>query len=238
VNPNVDHVIPQALGGSDKPDNLVTACADCNAGKTSSMPNAMPVADVDQAAFRQAADSLSDHVWRGGYPLQWGTLEVERHAAETAWGYAWSVASKGENPSQHQYDEFLAHSASLFERGFSVAEVISAAVHAGSQLTGRLSWGLGATDLQYAPISGEQFSRIEGVYDGWVETWRQYEGPDPTAEERAVFRGELILAVRSGKARDDIQIASGMAGASHSAGLNVFIDQWEMADITLADGEA
>ncbi|MCX5253565.1 HNH endonuclease [Streptomyces canus] len=52
---NVDHVIPQSLGGSDKPENLVTSCADCNAGKTSSMPNAMPVADVDQETFREAA---------------------------------------------------------------------------------------------------------------------------------------------------------------------------------------
>jgi 5-methylcytosine-specific restriction endonuclease McrA len=26
VKLNVDHVIPQSLGGSDKPDNLVTSC--------------------------------------------------------------------------------------------------------------------------------------------------------------------------------------------------------------------
>src|SRR5690349_23456362 len=52
---NVDHVIPQALGGKDKPENLVTACADCNAGKTSSMPNAQVVEDVDQETFRRAA---------------------------------------------------------------------------------------------------------------------------------------------------------------------------------------
>lgn len=29
----VDHVIPQALGGSDDPKNLVSACEDCNRGK-------------------------------------------------------------------------------------------------------------------------------------------------------------------------------------------------------------
>jgi hypothetical protein len=56
VKLNVDHVIPTSLGGSDKPDNLVTACADCNGGKTSSMPNAEPVADVGQDAFRQGAE--------------------------------------------------------------------------------------------------------------------------------------------------------------------------------------
>jgi 5-methylcytosine-specific restriction endonuclease McrA len=30
----VDHVIPVALGGTDEPENLVTACKDCNAGKS------------------------------------------------------------------------------------------------------------------------------------------------------------------------------------------------------------
>jgi hypothetical protein len=29
----IDHVIPVADGGSDEPDNLATACGDCNAGK-------------------------------------------------------------------------------------------------------------------------------------------------------------------------------------------------------------
>lgn len=28
---HVDHVVPVALGGSDNPDNLVTACQGCNA---------------------------------------------------------------------------------------------------------------------------------------------------------------------------------------------------------------
>jgi hypothetical protein len=56
VKLNVDHVIPTSLGGSDQPDNLVTACAACNGGKTSSMPNAMVVADPNQDTFRQAAE--------------------------------------------------------------------------------------------------------------------------------------------------------------------------------------
>jgi hypothetical protein len=234
VKLNVDHVIPQALGGSDKPTNLVTSCADCNAGKTSSMPNATPVADIDQDDFRRAAElrqaELTDHLWRGGYPPQWGPQEVDRHAAETAWTYAWTVASKGGDPSQDQYDEFLVHSAALFEAGHSVAEVVCAAVHAGSQLTPHLSWGLRIWDMQYAPISGEQFSRIDGVYDGWLEIWRSHGGLDPTEEDKATFRGQLILAARGDDARDDIQIASGMAGASHSADLDKFLDQWLRAD--------
>ncbi|WNM74331.1 HNH endonuclease [Gordonia phage Thimann] len=51
----VDHVVPVALGGADDPSNLVTACRDCNAGKTSSSPDAPVVADVAADALRWAA---------------------------------------------------------------------------------------------------------------------------------------------------------------------------------------
>lgn len=47
----VDHVIPVALGGGDEPNNLVTACTDCNSGK-SSMPGDAPIVeDVDATAM-------------------------------------------------------------------------------------------------------------------------------------------------------------------------------------------
>lgn len=48
----VDHVLPTALGGSDAPDNLVAACRDCNAGKSSTTPDAALVDDVRQADLR------------------------------------------------------------------------------------------------------------------------------------------------------------------------------------------
>lgn len=51
----VDHVIPVALGGSDDPSNLVAACKDCNAGKTSTAPDSPLVADVDAKAVQWAA---------------------------------------------------------------------------------------------------------------------------------------------------------------------------------------
>lgn len=52
----IDHVLPVSLGGSDEPDNLVAACADCNAGKSSSSPDADLVADVsaDQVRWSDA----------------------------------------------------------------------------------------------------------------------------------------------------------------------------------------
>ncbi|WP_064442601.1 HNH endonuclease [Hoyosella altamirensis] len=51
VKLTVDHVTPAALGGSDDPSNLVSACAPCNSGKSSSSPDAPLVADVDRMAI-------------------------------------------------------------------------------------------------------------------------------------------------------------------------------------------
>ena len=48
---HVDHVMPKSLGGSNKPDNLLTACKDCNTGKGSSnLDDAKVAALSDRAA--------------------------------------------------------------------------------------------------------------------------------------------------------------------------------------------
>ena len=65
VKLHVDHVIPVALGGTDKPDNLVAACKDCNSGKTSTTPNDALVAEVNDkalawtAALKRAMDEMA-----------------------------------------------------------------------------------------------------------------------------------------------------------------------------------
>lgn len=51
----VDHVVPIALGGTDLPENLVTACSSCNSGKSSIPADADIVADVSRDALRWAA---------------------------------------------------------------------------------------------------------------------------------------------------------------------------------------
>ncbi len=54
VTLTVDHVIPVTLGGSDDPANLVAACRDCNAGKSSVPADATIVADVHEDALKWA----------------------------------------------------------------------------------------------------------------------------------------------------------------------------------------
>jgi hypothetical protein len=56
VELHVDHVVPVALGGTDIPENLTTACADCNSGKASTGATEEMVAAVNRAvAIEEAA---------------------------------------------------------------------------------------------------------------------------------------------------------------------------------------
>jgi hypothetical protein len=47
---HVDHVTPRSQGGKDEPSNLITACEDCNLGKSSSMPDPWLVAEIERIA--------------------------------------------------------------------------------------------------------------------------------------------------------------------------------------------
>lgn len=82
VKLTVDHVTPEALGGSDDPSNLVAACGACNGGKTSTTPNAATVADVStdalrwSAALAQAAENLREQekpkvAYREAFLAEW-----------------------------------------------------------------------------------------------------------------------------------------------------------------------
>jgi hypothetical protein len=70
VKLTVDHVVPEALGGTDDPSNLVTACQSCNSGKTSIAPDSPLVDDV-------AADALR---WARARERALATLTAERDA--------------------------------------------------------------------------------------------------------------------------------------------------------------
>ena len=70
----IDHVLPVALGGTDDADNLVTACQDCNSGKTSIAPGSPLVAEVEADALRWAeavkaasGKASADHAAVGDY---------------------------------------------------------------------------------------------------------------------------------------------------------------------------
>jgi ferredoxin len=90
----VDHVTPVSLGGSDDPSNLVAACKDCNAGKSSSSPDATLVADVDQDAIRWAATLRA--------ALQETAVDIKAlNKVRKAFLAAWGPGHKSDLPSDY-----------------------------------------------------------------------------------------------------------------------------------------
>lgn len=84
VKLTVDHVVPVALGGSDEPRNLVTACVDCNNGKTSTQPDSEIVEDI-------AADALR---WKRALEAAASNLLADREVVDgllERFEQAWSV---------------------------------------------------------------------------------------------------------------------------------------------------
>lgn len=77
----VDHVVPVALGGTDDSTNLVTACADCNAGKSSSTADDATVAAVAADAERWA------EAMRQAAKEQEAELDVEWTVLDAFWDY-------------------------------------------------------------------------------------------------------------------------------------------------------
>ncbi|MBJ7401548.1 HNH endonuclease [Mycolicibacterium sp.] len=117
----VDHVKPVALGGLDEPGNLVTACQDCNAGKTSTTPDEQIVASVDKAAADWSAAMVR-------------AAEEERHSAASkeavyeAVVKAWPSYHRNRIPKDYTetIDQFAA-------AGLSPEVIVKMAVNAGAK---------------------------------------------------------------------------------------------------------
>ena len=215
---NVDHVIPQSLGGSDKPDNLVTSCTDCNAGKTSSMPNAMVVADVDQETFRQAAELMS---------------EAERkHEAlfihlGMVWAWAWEKS--GRTPTdldQYYFGEETWKTLRAGDGGR--VDLTEAAYRAGTD---------NAVDIQSyiaLPDSPSEVDKrfVAGVdaIDAWDSAWDRasQDGP-PVGNLVCTVIDHVTAALDAGHERDDIVDAAMMAGASLSTDITAYLPKRSQA---------
>jgi hypothetical protein len=100
VKLTIDHVIPVTLGGSDEPSNLVTACTDCNAGKSSSHPDAPIVEGVSDDSLRWAAVVKEAAELQAANRDQFGDY-VE--AFDEKWK-AWSYGSDGKMFMSRPYD--------------------------------------------------------------------------------------------------------------------------------------
>lgn len=84
VKLTIDHVVPEALGGADEPSNLVTACADCNGGKSATPPDAATVAGVSDDAIRWASAIQSASA---AMMADLRRREIDRETFGEAWGH-------------------------------------------------------------------------------------------------------------------------------------------------------
>lgn len=215
VKLNVDHVIPTSLGGSDKPDNLVTACADCNGGKTSSMPNAMTVEDVDQDAFRQAATRKQE--------------TRRRHEAISLHLYLvwiWAYEQTGRTPTEQEQAFFMEETRKVLACGFSArVDLTEPAYRAGLH---------NALDIQSyiklpaAPVSPEDERFVNNVdaISAWESEWDYVTLTGaPTPTEVDAFIDVVGAALDAGHTRDAVITAAKRAGAAMSLDINNYLPQ-------------
>lgn len=81
----IDHIEPRAGGGSDDPSNLVTACKDCNLGKSD-----RPLDDALPQIRQEAIDELQERVEQIRAYRRWRTeFDDELHLELTAVWQAW-----------------------------------------------------------------------------------------------------------------------------------------------------
>ena len=97
VKLTVDHVVPTTLGGTDDPTNLVTACADCNSGKSATPPDAAIVADVSEKAAVYAES-------RHRAIQQWRARRADLEAAVARFDEAWLMWGDGCGPGREEVE--------------------------------------------------------------------------------------------------------------------------------------
>lgn len=98
---HVDHVVPVAAGGHSQPENLVTACDDCNLGKSS-----VPLDDIKlRTVNRESLKRQRDHAEQIAAFLQHEkAIQGERQKVSDMLANAWE---KSIGPmSQEMYDRF------------------------------------------------------------------------------------------------------------------------------------
>lgn len=214
VKLNVDHVIPTSLGGSDKPSNLVASCADCNGGKTSSMPNAMPVDDVDQATFRQAAElqQIADQQARARRDSQ-PSKEMARAAFRVhliaVWSWAWNKRSHTE-PTEEQESQAFEHLALLADGSDLTSEQLTEiAFRAGTARSVEIF------KFVNAQLSEEQFALGADAVSQWWDCWEADGRAGPSMDQTAEFCDSLhafVILVDAVAQRDLVIRAAAQAG--------------------------
>lgn len=105
VELQIDHVMPKALGGDDKPGNLIAACRPCNSGKTSITPDSPLVEGLSDRAAAYAL-GMQDKMVR--FRAEVESLQEYTDEFVENWN-TWTVVGKNENlplPDDHELSLF------------------------------------------------------------------------------------------------------------------------------------
>lgn len=243
----IDHVVPIALGGTDTPDNLVTACEPCNSGKTSTSPDAPLVNNVAQDALRwsqamqAAAAQLADQdkekdAYRAAFRKEWKRWKigpsgkalplppewratVERFRVAGLPASAWPDTVDAAM-SRDKVDDKLRYICGVAWNKITELQTI-----ARQHLTPTQAPTESLDDHDsYACL-------VEYLADEWFDAWTRSAGRNPTRSEytaftKSVFQldGDLVLR------KDYMFAAAVLAGRAESTNIADYLDDRVTAD--------
>lgn len=236
VKLNVDHVIPTSLGGPDKPTNLVTACADYNAGKTSSMPNATAVADVDQDTLLRALAMKQVAALEAQTSPEIDRGPDAAHALITDACTTWASVLVDE-PTPEDWREFLLEVRQAMRDGYDKDEILRAAEACGTSphrtfLTSELPLYPGRPARERDGIRGDaEFDVLADVAPVWLEAMRS--GPAPYLVVSRL-QASIVLAHREGCAIERLKEAAWMGGLRHDPDISIYLGWLASQDAQVA----
>jgi hypothetical protein len=99
-----DHIIPQAAGGSDEMENLVTSCRDCNAGKSDRLLDEGTAPAYNQASIEAMQERLEQ---AKAYMETLTSLQAVNDdmvfRVQEAWALAWGAQLVEDGDGRHHY---------------------------------------------------------------------------------------------------------------------------------------
>ncbi|MER7788582.1 HNH endonuclease [Streptomyces sp. NPDC097640] len=228
----VDHVTPVALGGSDEPSNLVTACQDCNSGKTSSTVDSATVADVADdalrwaAAMKQAAEKLREQEtpkleYRDAFLAEWnrwhvGKDETKKVPLPNDWKQAMDRFRVAGIPTwmwADIVDISMANEKVKPENTFRYCCGIAWNKVTELQAEARRIVGAQPTTEPVAPPSSALVAAV-------VEAWREEAGEDIAAEQETQMASSVIDAMTDELEPEEILKAARYAAWFGSSAIN------------------
>lgn len=193
----VDHVTPVALGGTDTPDNLVTACEPCNSGKSSTIEGF--VAAVSARAVPPSPEGVADEVER---------LWVDAYTAQ-------------HGPSQltlQMLDEVRSSARDMYRVGLPYEQLKRAATTSG--LKAETFVGLGDTsDAEWLALTAEAF-RV------WRSLWHRSSRHTswPSMDDIFFFETSVEEAANDGFDRFSVLRAAARAGHEQRSIITAFLE--------------